>query len=678
MGSPAEDSGPRIDSPRSSTTAAPPGHPFRGVSVHFLATEFLEEMKGLGQERSAKVFEVEPTVIRPRGVATRCPRETTGKLGAAYVDCLSGEDNVGLSTHMLSYSWGYEVGDIVDTLVAFCKRKGLDAKRTYVWVCCLCVNQHRVKEAQTRGDIVPFSEFEATFRNRVHGIGNVICMMAPWHDPHYLKRVWCIFEVYTAHKGQLKCEIAMPPKETENLVHSICCGGLDLIWGAIKGVMVEKAEASVEDDRQNILALIEQTSSHRLLNMEVCALFRTWFSDMGDTLIEEIIEGFRAKPEMSKCFGHLSRQLSSLYLQLGQFDKALQLSMRAITLRTQHGAMSTLEGALIHHNIANIVHEQTRDSQAALKHLYLAQAIHQSVGPSLDGSFTDAIIAMRRYEEGDICAQDFCEFVRTTHDMFKSTDGAMDTNEYAALLQIMATAQMMEGHVPEALAHFEEAVQIRTNHGGMETVFGTRLLLCLCQARVQAGHLDGVCDSLSKVRDQVDRFGLQSADGVGLCLVEGLVFLKCGRLRCALRRLDDALGLSDRCVRHHSIVSLLRGMLADALDGDDATASGRHCGKLLPDGQFSAARRHPWTATSLRTLAHALADAPCSAREALEMARELHRFAGTLKSSEGLAVCEAIAQISKAEGGRCSTGVLASVAVGVAAAAASLSFVRGN
>eukprot|EP00913_Durusdinium_trenchii_P015090 g14152.t1 len=91
---------------------------------------------------------------------------------------------------MLSYSWGYGVGTIADTLTDFF---GRDVHR-YVWICCLCINQHRVKEAQAAGEVVPFKEFEEAFGKRVAGVSHILAMMSPWQEPLYLKRVWCVFE----------------------------------------------------------------------------------------------------------------------------------------------------------------------------------------------------------------------------------------------------------------------------------------------------------------------------------------------------------------------------------------------------------------------------------------------------------------------------------------------------
>lgn len=82
---------------------------FAGVSVHFLQTVFLREVEEAGFSREAKIYDLEdlkgpPGLVRRKGQDIMCPM--TKKKGAAYVHCLSGADNVGDATHMISYTWG--------------------------------------------------------------------------------------------------------------------------------------------------------------------------------------------------------------------------------------------------------------------------------------------------------------------------------------------------------------------------------------------------------------------------------------------------------------------------------------------------------------------------------------------------------------------------------------------
>ncbi|CAB9509963.1 Hydra magnipapillata [Seminavis robusta] len=194
-----------------------------GVSVHHFVTVFLpsvlEEYGDHGGER--RFMDIENLksphgFVRQKGASTKCPLD--GQMGAAYVHTLQGEDHVGPSTAMLSWTWKYTVSGVVETLKDYCEEHRFNPKRTYIWMCCLCVNQHRVVQANHSGMLNKSSlDFQNEFRKRVLGIGRVLAMMGPWDDPEYLKRVWCIFECFTAIHGDVDITIVMPPKERERM-----------------------------------------------------------------------------------------------------------------------------------------------------------------------------------------------------------------------------------------------------------------------------------------------------------------------------------------------------------------------------------------------------------------------------------------------------------------------------
>jgi hypothetical protein len=184
-----------------------------------------------------------------------------GKPGSAYVHAINEEENddhLGTATHMLSFTWGYRFTDIVDTLVACCDNKNLDTKKTYIWMCCLCNNQNRTTER-----VIELGEFQDTFEKRVSGIGNVLTMMDPWDSPGYLKRVWCIFEMYTVHSiDECKIEVVMPPREKEKLLNAIQRetdsqgkSGLDDLFDALSSRKVQDAHTSLEADKEKFFKL---------------------------------------------------------------------------------------------------------------------------------------------------------------------------------------------------------------------------------------------------------------------------------------------------------------------------------------------------------------------------------------------------------------------------------------
>ncbi len=153
---------------------------FLGVSVHHLANDFINEVhvKFPDSPEDTKIYEIEDLnkldsngIVQEKGKDTACPID--GRQGAAYVHTLQGADRVGPASIMPSYTWGYTIGVIVDVLNNYCTTNNLNPKEVYVWICFLCVNQHRVIEKKRKGEVVSFEEFRSIFFKRVTNIGQI-------------------------------------------------------------------------------------------------------------------------------------------------------------------------------------------------------------------------------------------------------------------------------------------------------------------------------------------------------------------------------------------------------------------------------------------------------------------------------------------------------------------------
>jgi len=348
----------RMNGSTGSTTSKPIDPDFLAPSVHHLQTTFLEYVSENGFGEDATVYDIEnlssdePGLIRKRGLETICPID--GRIGAAYVQCLEGDDHVGVATHMISYAWGYRVEDIVETLTSFCKVKGLDPKHTYVWICCLCNNQHRVVDKGS----VSFEDFRSIFNKRVRGIGNIIAMMAPWNNPAYLKRVWCVFEMFEAYSdSECTVQIAMPPKERESLIKAITeptrqdgKNGIDELFTALAKTKVENADASRQTDKDNILRLVEDGPGCYKLNMEVNHLMREWVRETVFDAVREMEEGLvhggdggqedlQKRGEIAVFVAYVASYVSAS----GDHAEALTLHHRALTIYEESKGDDTFE-----------------------------------------------------------------------------------------------------------------------------------------------------------------------------------------------------------------------------------------------------------------------------------------------------------------------------------------------
>ncbi|CAB9501659.1 Kinesin light chain [Seminavis robusta] len=276
---------------------------FLGVSVHHLENFFLPQVKKTrGLKSGSKFYEIENLqkatgFVREQGKSTICPID--GRLGAAYVHCLKGQDHVGLANHMLSWTWSYSVKNVVETLVWYCEKNKYDPKRVYVWICCLCLNQHRVVEKSNDSEVGKSGmdsadssvDFENEFQRRVLGIGRVLIMMRPWSDPENLQRVWCVFECFMAYYSGCEVSIVMPPAEHDRMGIDLFSSfgyehGIDSLYEALNNVDLEKAKASVEQDRVRILQLIRERIGFDEVNMLVRDRLRLWVRQVIDSLVK--------------------------------------------------------------------------------------------------------------------------------------------------------------------------------------------------------------------------------------------------------------------------------------------------------------------------------------------------------------------------------------------------------
>lgn len=321
------------------------------MSIEWLRHGLLQEVTSAGFDDSASIYDLEDLssatlgVIRRKGEHIRCPVD--GRLGSSYVHALqetAPSKAVGQATLMLSYGWKYSIGDIVNTLWDYCLTRQLDPESTYVWICCLCNNQHRIAEELRNGNEASFEAFRELFFHRVTGIRLVLAMMAPWDEPVYLTRVWCIFELFAASSsassfhddsiqktktGDIQVEIVMPPREQEKMKKSISDGGVDRLYEILGKTKVQNANASHEMDKINILQMVESGPGYHFLNARVDDLLRGW---VREAIVREIQKPTNTNGE-DDASARVLTNVGKLFWKNGEFDQALVCHRKALAFR---------------------------------------------------------------------------------------------------------------------------------------------------------------------------------------------------------------------------------------------------------------------------------------------------------------------------------------------------------
>lgn len=446
---------------------------FLAPSVHHLATDFLNGVvKDAGYNENSTIYDIEDLrrkdkcgVIRTKGLGIKCPID--GRLHASYVHSLQGEDHVGRASFMLSYAWKYRIGDITESLLKYCKEKGLDPKRTYVWICCLCINQHRVVE----GDIVEFGDFQHTFRYRVHGIGHILALMAPWQLPEYLRRIWCIFEMYEAYTSECTVEIIMPPEQEKLLLNSITSAtgadgksGIDELFIAFSNTRVENALASQPEDRENILRIIENGPGYAELNKEINNYMRQWVVSVVRSSVADAQKRLKdddLQPQEIIETGTYISYIAAFFGETGDKRTSLDFYMEAL---------KAYESA--DHNFDTNIHD-VKD--------YIART-YNNIGENLE--------ALGRYEEA-------LEYHSRCCAQFEEVYGKDHINTSASYFNIGAVKRKQEDH-EGALEMFLKSVEIDERTNGTYHPDTANTYDYIGRTKQAMGDLDGALEMFNK------------------------------------------------------------------------------------------------------------------------------------------------------------------------------------
>lgn len=532
-----------------------------GLSVHHLCHGLVKEMEEEGLKRDSTIKAIAAPIIIKRSASVICPRD--GRSGAAYVDCFDNPEIAGHAVVMLSYSWGYYVSDIVDTLWSHCMDNGWDVKSTYVWMCCFCINQHRVKEKRANGENVSFDEFQRAFSSRISGIGNVIAMMAPWREPGYITRVWCVFEFFfVKNQSDSKLTICMPPREKESLMTALKDGtGLQEIWEALMRLDIQKASASVESDRQSIFRMIEEKGGFDQINNVVSECLRTWLvqSTQDYVLSLNSVEKLKAEDVGIHDAIDLCNQVGMFHEGLHKYDEAIKFYEQGWSLW------------------------QTTAAQGA-----------------------DLLVKIGR---ANCCAKDpdqqkVMDYYQQALNLFQDS-GTCETEEYADLLRNIGVWAKHTGNIQEALERYEQAQGLRTKLGQLESQDGAKLLVNIGALHYEKGDLDMALQAYMESLKILQKMrGEDTPQGATLLTNIGIVKVATGDLESALDLFnraklirmrtgswDSKRGIYlDKCIKEAESLQLKQKVL-DIFEAQDPDQSSvvpkqaliRFCELLMPE-----------------------------------------------------------------------------------------------
>eukprot|EP00038_Savillea_parva_P006120 m.161761 g.161761 ORF g.161761 m.161761 type:complete len:2425 (-) comp12114_c0_seq1:110-7384(-) len=224
--------------------------------------------------RNATIRDAVDFVVKPTTRNIVCPRD--GEMGSSYVDSLDHVDDVGTAIALLSYTWSYKVVDVVQALSRWSASHGIDARQAYIWICSLCLNQHRIVKALSP------EELASEFGPRVVAIGQLLPMLDPWQQPIYMTRAWCLFELYTAIQKQIKITIILTAAQEALFLNAMATEGYSAMDEALAMIRSEEATATREADLIAIRGYVKSVpGGFERLNFKIKHHLQEWCASNG-------------------------------------------------------------------------------------------------------------------------------------------------------------------------------------------------------------------------------------------------------------------------------------------------------------------------------------------------------------------------------------------------------------
>ncbi|CAE8688420.1 unnamed protein product [Polarella glacialis] len=484
-----------------------------GISVHQLTTTFLDEVLAAGFSRDASVYDIAEAVIRKPGEAATCPID--GGTGAAYVQMLSGEDSVGSATHMLSYSCASPIGDIADALQQHCQDSGLDLKRTYVWICSLCSNQHRACEREevlsSAGEGPSAEQLRNEILARMRAIGRVLALLTPWDQPHYVQRTWCLAEMHLALSLGSSCDVAavFPPGQTQRLADQLqgktAEGCLANAWRVLSEMRPESSEATSPAAKAALLRLLGSScGGFAAVEAGISRQLRTWLVTAAEGRLRRLLATGTAVDLSSVAracdqVGWLLREVALHHRATAMLQDGLQLLLRSSLVASNLGSKDSLAASQLGllSSLGTAKGTCSSNQDELLRACLDARRGHERMGTLETAAGVELLcsIGSARWTSGDQerAAEAFRESLRIRRDT-----RSLESQEGAVLLRNIGVVRWAQGDHEGALEVFAEARRVRERTGSLAGAGGAALLLNIGFAKADQGDSTGALEAFEE------------------------------------------------------------------------------------------------------------------------------------------------------------------------------------
>jgi len=280
-----------------------------GVSLEYLiSNEFSDDMRAITGMDNPNFHDMKQPLFfgeNARGRDTPCPRD--GLPGCALVDTLPPRYRQ-KCTHFLSWTWSYSLDTVVGGLsnwarMEFSQRPD-DLRQVFLFMCFFCNNQYRLLVDGNPGS----GDLEHTFEQRLDSCrpGGVVALLDDWNDSQYLKRIWTIFEQYTAAKVDVPVQMVLPVEGARSLMEEFETGkeGILRVKTSFSKVHSENAVASVPEDERKVKMLIRESIGFETVDKKVRERLQEWVAKEVRAYMDALVDADNHEALGEHCITH--------------------------------------------------------------------------------------------------------------------------------------------------------------------------------------------------------------------------------------------------------------------------------------------------------------------------------------------------------------------------------------
>eukprot|EP01052_Picozoa_sp_SAG31_P006934 SAG31_NODE_325_length_17671_cov_9.902743_15_plen_602_part_00 len=491
----------------------------------------------------------------------------------SYADILLADPDlaelVGFPTVFWSHPWKDLFAQVVATMAE-------QYPEEFVWFDCAVLDEHASQS---------FTQdwWSTTFKDAIKTIGHTVMRLSPWHDPHTLRRAWCLWEVYCSVVGGAKFSVSLDTEQRQQFVSAIL-EDYKVVQEKFAKIDVKTAEAGNPDDESMIKAAVQaMPGGFATCNEKVFDQIRIWidgikydlaWQTLGMDLRSEDWARTKRDDELTEEDLRNARSTATLLDQQGQTEEARAMYVEVIDGFTAKLGAHHVDTVKAKTNLANLLKEQGQTEEARAMYVEVIDGFTAKLGADHAHTVTAKMNLANLLKEQGQTEEARAMYVEVI-DGYTAKLGADHVDTVMTKMNL-ANLLAEQGQTEEARAMYVEVIDVRTAKLGADHVDTVNAKMNLA---VLLDEQDETEEARAMFVEVIDGFTAKlGADHVGTVRAKmnlGVLY------ETALHDYEKAKEIYEECVykftaklgENHSLTQQAKDNLQDALDAISATCT---------------------------------------------------------------------------------------------------------